>query len=179
MQHYGAPTRALDWSDNPWVALYFALESHPERDGALWFVHVDSVQQFMRRCYGSKHAHEPPGPQYYCLPAGPEHLFFGDVLLGSARKEAQKGMFSWCRRISSDHAVLIASALRDSPARENAFRKLIIPAPMKPTFLEALARIGITKTAVWPDPESRLAQVAARVKTDLLSPPTVPLAVAG
>jgi hypothetical protein len=36
MQHYGAPTRLLDWSENILVALYFAVEDAIDRDGELW-----------------------------------------------------------------------------------------------------------------------------------------------
>ena len=39
MQHYGVPTRLLDWSENPFVAIYFALVSASEpkaTDASIW-----------------------------------------------------------------------------------------------------------------------------------------------
>ena len=155
-QHYGIPTRALDWSTDPYVALYFAVEAHPQHDGALWFVHANSVQQRMQTRYGSKRAPDPPGPRYYCYPAAPQQLFLGDVLLGSLRKDAQRGMFSWCRRVSSDHATVIASALRGSPEPENLFRRLIIPArrkaraPRRPCRRRSQCRAGVAGPALRP-----------------------------
>lgn len=36
MQHHGAPTRLLDWSRNPLVAAYFAVEKDSPSDGAVY-----------------------------------------------------------------------------------------------------------------------------------------------
>lgn len=56
-QHYGVPTRFLDWTENPLVALYFACKDNmPDyqqkggdiggKNGTVWMVHVTNYNRF-------------------------------------------------------------------------------------------------------------------------------------
>lgn len=48
MQHYGTPTRFLDWTSSPYVAAYFAFEKEAQEDekrSAIWAIDLDWLEK--------------------------------------------------------------------------------------------------------------------------------------
>ncbi len=50
MQHYGVPTRFLDWTKSAYVGLYFAVEEEPSEDGcAVWAIDMEWLEDKARK----------------------------------------------------------------------------------------------------------------------------------
>lgn len=45
-QHFGVPTRLLDFTHNPLVALYFACSKEENKDGAIWIINLMNYKKF-------------------------------------------------------------------------------------------------------------------------------------
>jgi hypothetical protein len=151
MQHHGAPTRLLDWTASVFVAAYFAALEWPEKDGAVWAVHVDSFQTCMKNRYGQVTVAktEEENHAQFLQPEAPLAVTFFKRVNMTDRMVAQQGLFSICRNVLGGHEEVLVENLHN---REDQIllAKYLMPAGLKPTFLRKLRAMNITARSLFP-----------------------------
>jgi FRG domain len=150
MQHYGMPTRLLDWSEGGAHALYFALRDRRDTDAAVWMLDPFWLNGTVARWAPYILDVTQRKARGYLRPT-----FSADVLprlpmaiqppFQSPRITAQKGMFTIHGRGKrglekyrfGDHLV-----------------KVVIPRASAARMMNQLGTLGITETVVFPELEA-------------------------
>lgn len=163
MQHYGVPTRLLDWTESPLVALYFAVIEHPKSDGTLWLLKpLDLNRQTTSK---------PEEVNF--IPSFEDELIQNYATL-SVEKNPQKGMLPIAviaarntPRIQAQLGVFTISHHTVSPIEELGDKSHVIaykiPAKSKPDIRHELKLLAVTKFQVFPE----LSSIGDNIREDL------------
>ena len=184
MQHYGLPTRLLDFTKNSLVALYFACCSESDKDGVVYEIHalpmlrqeatpISLVMQYLFK-YGTAtidpdvfleevNKKEYPSKFYtdFQNRSGLQELLsqtYGIYpKLTNDRIRNQGGVFVMAGMEITDEGNLWRLNPKQYPTVQSISkesRRIIIPSDRKKQILKALDRIGINERHLFPGLES-------------------------
>jgi hypothetical protein len=155
MQHYGVPTRLLDWTTDFWTAVYFACAGDPSHDAELWC--------YDRELFRERSAMIASGQgltDVYASNSDPQILGKKDLKLVlevgeqlTPRMRQQKAHHTVASEVLADHAPLIYATLADSDNKVvNGFKRVVIGHSCKDNVLDHLDRLqGISASSIFPD----------------------------
>jgi FRG domain len=149
-QHHGLPTRLLDWTYSPYVALHF-MTSHERamgEDGAVWMVDYVRVHE------------RAPRPLREQLEREGANVFTTEMLAAVAEDFddlAELGDFvvfveppSFDQRIVNQYALFSLASRPDLAVDESCLRKLVVPAELKWEIRDKLDQANITERVLFP-----------------------------
>lgn len=156
-QHHGLPTRLLDWTFSPFVALHFATATIEclAQDGAVWTVDYKKAHDKLPYSLKAKLAEEGADVftvemlqdiktlhEFEELSPDPFLAFFEPPSLDD-RIVNQYALFS----VISDPQVAVDNWLTDNP---DTFRKVVIPAEIKWEIRDKLDQANINERVLFP-----------------------------
>ncbi len=157
MQHYGVPTRLLDWSENPLTALYFAVfhSAEDDQDGALWMLNPVSLNEYANIRNSDEPMFIPSFDDEEIKGYSLESLRSGSKL---ALKPAATIATRNSARIQAQAGVFTIHHNERTPLEEIGDGKQVscfkIPSSAKEKIRKQLAILGFTRFHLFPELES-------------------------
>lgn len=147
MQHYGAPTRLIDATFSPFIALYFALEKG-SKDCAVFAIKPEHFTEIDKDVLGEENLksqifddNKGSGNDAFFIPFEPKKT--------NPRLVVQQGVFF----VPSTNYQTFDKIISIYEDRDTACKKLLIPASLRYDGLKFLRDINITSSVLFPDIE--------------------------
>jgi hypothetical protein len=175
MQHYGLPTRFLDWTESFACALFFAQQHRPPRDtAAVWMLDSESLNEVSIGHRGLVALDENVIVADSALDLRPWHPKFAPAevdaptiavapLFTSPRMTAQRSMFT----LAGDSPLPLDEQFDGRLLREGALQKIELPPDQFDEVREYLRLNGLRAYTYFPDLEGLAMDHTARVDRTL------------
>lgn len=162
MQHYGLPTRLLDWSESLLIAAYFAVCDHRkwDRPGVIWALNPLVLNKSIVGSEVTLTPHDPVGRLAANLPFMRDEYDKMQVEYRTTAEQLARGIVAvepdevdlrmlMQQSMFTIHGSMIGDESKAFP--QASLIKYIIPDGMKENFAQALACAGVRRSTVFPD----------------------------
>jgi len=161
MQHHGAPTRLLDWSLSPYVAVYFALEKSFKGDSALWGIDLEWLRRRSLELMRANDSNCPDGSNFKAFSKYVAGMIFrgdgaltivpADPIQLNERMLAQQGQLLCNVGRHTGFSNVILGMLMHTTAEPNqVVSRAVLKRDNRISFLEELQRINIHRASLFP-----------------------------
>ena len=156
LRHYGVPSRLLDWTSSPWVAAYFAVSNHDDKDGELWAFDLRTYevrghkqwQKWPETTINRDGEHFDANLTAFTYEEPPDWFVCHFYREGFHRQRAQQSAYSMTARFNRPHDAAIADLLLNS----STYHRYVIAGKLKPRLRELLREHhGIWRGSLFPD----------------------------
>lgn len=143
MQHFGAPTRLLDWTRSGAIAAYFACINESQVDGNIWWMNETDVAAWLDSRWDSWGYKRRPDRQINLNDRigdykAPNFVSMTHLRIPFSRAQAQRGLFTFGSRPGLLHDDQLEAQLS-----EGSYGRVVIPVNLKSEVIRYLERMGI------------------------------------
>jgi FRG domain-containing protein len=146
-QHYGLPTRLLDWTENPLVALYFAVISEEDTYGCIWSLWSTGLNGAFNVPSGLIQISDPRVIELARSAFGPS-IKSEQVILAIDGQEIDIRMLVQMGRFTLH---TYHTPIEVLPESSTWLRRYIVPPENKAKLRHQLAAVGIKRSNLFPD----------------------------
>ena len=161
MQHHSLPTRLLDWSKSPYAAIFYAVNSYPETNGAFIIMTASNLHD-IQSIRSREDENKPQINNFIQIDKSVRLEEYEKVMTiitcptPTERMKSQSSSFSLSSEITEPHDItadnIVFSRIGNPPEEKySIFDKYIIPKNLKKDFLSKLNEIDINASTLFPD----------------------------
>lgn len=186
LQHFGAPTRLLDVTHSPFIALYFAMNECREGNAVVYCINYHKI---MRNSYkllvefNSDKIHRDVLTEFekrgfdICQPAIFDHIFFREEPFDfvatiapfkrNRRMAAQQASFLCQSNLNASFEQNLRGVYLVDSEEEPVLMKIVVPNELRMEIMSKLDKMNISLRTLFPDIKGLVESLNNRIRLDI------------